>query len=132
MPPAVTAAVPPAAAKLDLKNDRRSRSSVSLNSRWCNSNSGQFLSSPAHIVSLSWFEHAFFRPTPHPISVHRNSQTCARCYVLLELSPKVGDVGNREGGISWGCLTPPLLHRRSDMPCPRITSSSEFSQESLA
>jgi glycine/D-amino acid oxidase-like deaminating enzyme len=41
-----------------------------------------------------------------------------------ELSPKVGDVGNREGGISWGCLTPPLLHRRSDMPCPRITSSS--------
>src|SRR6195952_3935259 len=27
-----------------------------------------------------------------------------------ELSPKVGDGGNREGGISWGCLTPPLLH----------------------
>jgi hypothetical protein len=42
----------------------------------------------------------------------------------LELSPKVGDVGNRKGGISWGCLTPPLLHRRSDMPCPKITSSS--------
>ena len=42
----------------------------------------------------------------------------------LELSPKVGDGGNREGGISWGCLTPPLLHRRSDMPCPKITSSS--------
>src|SRR5207247_10702528 len=41
-----------------------------------------------------------------------------------ELSPKVGDGGNREGGISWGCLTPPLLHRRSDMPCPTITSSS--------
>ena len=40
-----------------------------------------------------------------------------------ELSPKVGDGGNREGGISWGCLTPPLLHRRSDMPCPTITSS---------
>src|ERR1700720_4187483 len=39
-----------------------------------------------------------------------------------ELSPKVGDGGNREGGISWGCLTPPLLHRRSDMPCPRILS----------
>src|SRR5258706_8951813 len=52
MPPAVIAAAPPAAAKLDLKNDRRSRSSVSLNLRWCNSNSGQFLSSPAHIVSL--------------------------------------------------------------------------------
>ena len=42
----------------------------------------------------------------------------------LELSPKVGDDGNRKGGISWGCLTPPLLHRRSDMPCPKITSSS--------
>ena len=42
----------------------------------------------------------------------------------IELSLKVGDGGNREGGISWGCLTPPLLHRRSDMPCPKITSSS--------
>ena len=40
-----------------------------------------------------------------------------------ELGPKVGDVGNREGGISWGCLTPPLLHQRSDMPCPTITLS---------
>ena len=39
------------------------------------------------------------------------------------LGPKVGDVGNREGGISWGCLTPPLLHQRSDMPCPTITLS---------
>ena len=44
--------------------------------------------------------------------------------LIGELSPKVGDGGNREGGISWGCLTPPLLHRRSDMPCPKITSSS--------
>src|SRR5882762_2425909 len=42
----------------------------------------------------------------------------------FELSPKVGDSGNREGGISWGCLTPPLLHQRSDMPCPTITSSN--------
>jgi hypothetical protein len=41
-----------------------------------------------------------------------------------ELWPKVGDGGNRKGGISWGCLTPPLLHRRSDMPCRRIMSSS--------
>src|SRR3984893_17921964 len=41
-----------------------------------------------------------------------------------ELSLKVGDGGKREGGISWGCLTPPLLHQRSDMPCPKITSSS--------
>ena len=44
--------------------------------------------------------------------------------IIGELSPKVGDGGNRKGGISWGCLTPPLLHRRSDMPCPKITSSS--------
>ena len=41
-----------------------------------------------------------------------------------ELSLKVGDGANREGGISWGCFTPPLLHRRSDMPCPTITFSS--------
>jgi hypothetical protein len=41
-----------------------------------------------------------------------------------ELSPEVGDGSNREGGISWGCLTPPLLHRRRDMPCPTITCSS--------
>jgi transposase len=44
--------------------------------------------------------------------------------LIVELSPEVGDGGNRKGGISWGCLTPPLLHRRSDMPCPKITSSS--------
>src|SRR5260370_36932744 len=78
MPPAVIAAAPPAAAKLDLKNDLRSRSSVSLNLRWCNSNSGQFLSSPAHIVSLLVLN-VHFRPTTDPISVHRNSQTCAPC-----------------------------------------------------
>src|SRR5260221_11912773 len=47
-----------------------------------------------------------------------------RAYHRAELSPKFGDGGNREGGISWGCLTPPLLHRRSDMPCSMITSSS--------
>ncbi|UPJ84971.1 replication initiator protein A (plasmid) [Bradyrhizobium sp. 183] len=43
---------------------------------------------------------------------------------VIELSPKVGDGGNRKGGISWGCSTPPLLHRRSDMPSPTITSSN--------
>jgi len=41
--------------------------------------------------------------------------------MLDELSPKVGDGANRKGGISWRCLTPPLLHRRSHMPCPTIT-----------
>ena len=46
------------------------------------------------------------------------------CLFEVELSLKVGDGGNREGGISWGYLTPPLLHRRSDMPCPKLTSSS--------
>ncbi len=39
-----------------------------------------------------------------------------------ELRAKVGDGVNREGGISWGCSRPPLLHRRSDMPCLRIAS----------
>ena len=42
----------------------------------------------------------------------------------VELSPEVGDGSNREGGISWGCLTTSLLHRRSDMPCPTITLSA--------
>jgi hypothetical protein len=46
----------------------------------------------------------------------------ATAHAKVELSPKFGDVWNRKGGISWGCLTPPLLHRRSDMPCPTITS----------
>src|SRR5262249_39941730 len=31
-----------------------------------------------------------------------------------ELSAEVGDGANRKGGISWGCLTTSLLHRRSD------------------
>src|SRR5215831_12896392 len=57
------AAAPPAAAKLDLRNERRSRSSVSLNLRWCSSKSGQFLSSPAHIFSLPWFEKDCLLPT---------------------------------------------------------------------
>jgi hypothetical protein len=41
-----------------------------------------------------------------------------------ELSLEVGNGANREGGISWGCLRPPLLHRRRDMPCPTITWSN--------
>jgi protein SCO1 len=53
-----------------------------------------------------------------------NEYTIAHSSFVSELSLKVGDGGNREGGISWGCLTPPLLHQRSDMPCPKITSSS--------
>jgi hypothetical protein len=75
-------------------------------------------------------------PTPDSLLLTRN-QTCAllnisrsgvirleQAGLLHELSSKVGDGGNREGGISWGCLTPPLLHQRSDMPCPTITLSS--------
>lgn len=60
---------------------------------------------------------------------HKELKTHLLRYVLnarplvVELCPEVGDGGNREGGISWGCLTPPLLHRRSDMPCLTITSS---------
>jgi hypothetical protein len=57
-------------------------------------------------------------------SSEENASVEMKALVGFELSLKVGDGGNREGGISWGCLTPPLLHRRSDMPCPKITSSS--------
>ena len=72
------------------------------------------------------------RRRPHHTGVH-DRKACANRPRLSHLaqrghhhrlSPKVGDGGNRKGGISWGCLTPPLLHRRSDMPCPKITSSS--------
>jgi hypothetical protein len=55
-----------------------------------------------------------------------NEQTKLHIHTALgnELSLKVGDGANRKGGISWGCFTPPLLHRRSDMPCPTITFPS--------
>src|SRR5258708_15087252 len=43
---------------------------------------------------------------------------------LCELSPKVGDGGDQKGGISAGGLTPPLLHPKSDMPCPTVKSSN--------
>jgi hypothetical protein len=45
-------------------------------------------------------------------------------YQGKELWPEFGDGLSGKGGISWGCSTPPLLHRRSDMPCPTIASSS--------
>ena len=35
---------------------------------------------------------------------------------LHELWAKVGDGVKGQGGVSWGCLKPPLLHRRSDTP----------------
>jgi hypothetical protein len=60
----------------------------------------------------------------HPVSLDFVADPAELAVAVVELSLKVGDGGNREGGISWGCLTPPLLHRRSDMPCPTITSSS--------
>ena len=47
----------------------------------------------------------------HPIGLqNRITKEEADAYAA-ELSPKIGDGGNREGGISWGCLTPPLLHQ---------------------
>ncbi|MGE0290072.1 MAG: hypothetical protein AB7P16_27625 [Bradyrhizobium sp.] len=61
----------------------------------------------------------------------RNLQLEARAHIEVqqsidedqaELCAEVGDGGNREGGISWGCLTTSLLHRRSDMPCRTIMS----------
>ena len=45
-----------------------------------------------------------------------------------ELWSKVGDGVDQEGGISWGQSKPPLLHRRSYMPCRILTSSNWFSQ----
>ena len=43
---------------------------------------------------------------------------------LQSYCPKLVTACIGEGGISWGCSTPPLLHRRSDMPCPTIPSSN--------
>src|SRR5262245_32277250 len=61
--------------------------------------------------------------------VVKNRSRCVRTRVYLgqprqELCAEVGDGANRKGGISWGCLTTSLLHRRSDMPCQTITLSS--------
>jgi hypothetical protein len=35
---------------------------------------------------------------------------------VAELYAEVGDGMKGYGGVSWGCSTPPLLHRRSDTP----------------
>ena len=37
--------------------------------------------------------------------------------------PKLVTAGIGKAAYRWGCLTPPLLHRRRDMPCLKITSS---------
>jgi MFS transporter, DHA2 family, multidrug resistance protein len=42
-------------------------------------------------------------------------QKC-KARVKDELRPKVGDGMKGQGGVSRGCSTPPLLHRRSDTP----------------
>ena len=42
----------------------------------------------------------------------------------LELLPKVGEGVNRGRRHIVGVFEPPLLHRRSDMPCPTITLSN--------
>ena len=41
-----------------------------------------------------------------------------------ELWPKVGEGVNRGRRHIVGVFEPPLLHRRSDMPCPMITLSN--------
>src|SRR3954471_12847174 len=83
-------------------------------------------SNKSDIIDAAAIAEAVTRPTMRFVEIrspeHIDLQALHR--VRDELSPKVGDGGNRKGGISWGCLTPPLLHRRSDMPCPKITSSS--------
>ena len=44
--------------------------------------------------------------------------------IAAELSPKVGEGVNRGRRHIVGVFEPPLLHRRSDMPCPTITLSN--------
>ena len=44
--------------------------------------------------------------------------------VVHELLPKVGEGVNRGRRHIVGVFEPPLLHRRSDMPCPAITLSN--------
>ena len=71
----------------------------------------------AQVVSFSY-------PLCHALLATGRFLTLQPLLMARELLPEVGDGGNREGGISWGCLTTSLLHRRSDMPCPTITSSN--------
>jgi hypothetical protein len=52
---------------------------------------------------------------------HRDS---AVRYQRQELWPKVGEGVNRGRRHIVGVFEPPLLHRRSDMPCPTITLSN--------
>jgi hypothetical protein len=44
--------------------------------------------------------------------------------LYLELWPKVGEGVNRGRRHIVGVFEPPLLHRRSDMPCPTIPLSN--------
>ena len=44
--------------------------------------------------------------------------------LYLELWPKVGEGVNRGRRHIMGVFEPPLLHRRSDMPCSMVTSSN--------
>ena len=44
--------------------------------------------------------------------------------MILELWPKVGEGVNRGRRHIVGVFEPPLLHRRSDMPCPTIPLSN--------
>ena len=50
---------------------------------------------------------------------------------VVELLPKVGEGMNRGRRHIVGVFKPPLLHRRSDMPCPTITLSNLIQPEIL-
>ena len=49
---------------------------------------------------------------------------CHQTGLEAELWPKVGEGVNRGRRHIVGVFEPPLLHRRSDMPCPTITLSN--------
>jgi cytosine/adenosine deaminase-related metal-dependent hydrolase len=59
---------------------------------------------------------------------HHFYQTLTRAHPSAELWPKVGESVNRGRRHIVGVFEPPLLHRRSDMPCSMITLSNLFSQ----
>ena len=61
------------------------------------------------------------RPAEWGISETWATATAIRCW---ELWPKVGEGVNRGRRHIVGVFEPPLLHRRSDMPCPTIPLSN--------
>src|SRR5258708_30646611 len=64
---------------------------------------------------------AYSQSTPMLSHIIDNTMPTEHAPGAAELSPKVGDGGNRGGGISCGGFAPPLLPPSSAIPCPKIT-----------